>query len=93
MIAGWYKEEITSIKKNEYIQYRVVKSIPNVNQDFTEIRFKEIEDNRVEVIWTIDIEVPVPLVGSLFNQLAGKMSSVLYGTIINAGKKEIERGL
>lgn len=90
MIAGWYQEEITEVKDNEYIRYRVNKSFPAVKQDFTEIRFERTAAGTVRVVWTIEIEVPGKF-GSKFAKLAGKMASALYGTIISAGKKWIER--
>jgi hypothetical protein len=91
MIAGWYREEITAVKENEYIQYRVIKSFPSVRQDFTEIRFRKIGNAQIEVIWTIEIEVPVPGIGKAMGKAAGKMAGTLYGTIMTAGKKELEK--
>jgi hypothetical protein len=90
MIAGWYQEEITEVKENEYIRYRVNKSFPKVKQDFTEISFEKTEAGTVRVVWTIEIEVPGKL-GSKLAGFAGKMAGTLYGTIISAGKKQIER--
>lgn len=90
MIAGWYQEEITDVSENEYIRYRVNKSWPNVRQDFTEIRFEKTETGTVRVVWTIEIEVPGRL-GPALAGPAGKMARTLYGTIISAGKKQIER--
>lgn len=49
MIAGWYFEEITAVKKDEYIQYKVNKSLPKVRQDFTEIYFESIRHDRTKV--------------------------------------------
>lgn len=91
MIAGWYKEEITDVKEDEYIRYRVQKSFPSVRQDFTEILFQKIGEHSVEVVWTIDIEVPVPGIGKALTKMSGKMAGTLYGTIINAGKKSLEQ--
>ncbi len=90
MIAGWYKEQITEVKEDDYIRYRVLKSFPSVRQDFTEIQFKQETENTTEVTWTIDIEVPVPVVGKVLGKAAGKMAGTLYGTIMKAGKKELE---
>lgn len=90
MIAGWYNEEITDVKEDEYIQYRVLKSFPSVRQDFTEIRFEKIGENRVLVTWTIDIEVPVPGIGKAMTKQGGRMAGTLYGTIMTAGKKDLE---
>ncbi|MEE8885826.1 MAG: SRPBCC family protein [Eubacteriales bacterium] len=89
MIAGWYQEEITEVKENEYIRYRVNNSFPKVKQDFTEIRFENTPEGTVRVTWTIEIEVPGKL-GSKLDGPAGKMAGTLYGTIIRAGKKQIE---
>lgn len=90
MIAGWYQEEITEVKENEYIRYRVNRSFPAVKQDFTEIRFENTKAGTVRVTWTIEIEVPGKL-GAKLTGPAGKMARTLYGTIIRAGKKQIER--
>ncbi|MGI6212563.1 MAG: SRPBCC family protein [Anaerovoracaceae bacterium] len=90
MIAGWYQEEITDVKENEYIRYRVNKSFPSVKQDFTEIRFESTAAGTVRVVWTIEIEIPGKF-GSKLAGPAGKMARTLYGTIISAGKKQIER--
>ncbi|MGI6217546.1 MAG: SRPBCC family protein [Coriobacteriales bacterium] len=90
MIAGWYQEEITDVKENECIRYRVNKSFPEVRQDFTEIHFEETAAGTVRVVWTIEIEVPGKL-GSRLAEPAGKMARTLYGTIISAGKKQIEK--
>lgn len=91
MIAGWYKEEITDVKENESIQYRVLNSFPKVRQDFTEISFREIESDKVLVTWTIDIEVPIPGLRKPLTSFAGKMAGTLYGTILKAGKKDLEK--
>ena len=90
MIAGWYQEEITEVKENEYIRYRVNKSFPKVRQDFTEIRFESTGNGTVRVIWTIEIEVSGKF-GSKLTGSAGRMAGKLYGTIISAGKKQIEQ--
>lgn len=90
MIAGWYQEEITELKDNEYIRYRVNKSFPAVKQDFTEIRFEKTPADTVRVVWTIEIEIPGRL-GSKLAAPAGAMARTLYGTIISAGKKQIEK--
>lgn len=91
MIAGWYKEEITDVKEDEYIRYRVQKSFPSVRQDFTEIRFQKTGENSVGVTWTIDIEVAAPGIGKALTKQAGSMAGTLYGTIMTAGKKELEK--
>lgn len=91
MIAGWYKEEITDVREDEYIRYRVQRSFPSVRQDFTEIRFEETGKNTVEVTWTIDIEVPAPVIGKALTKMSGNMAGTLYGTIMTAGKKDLER--
>lgn len=90
MVAGWYQEEITEVKENEYIRYRVNKSFPSVKQDFTEIRFERMPSGTVKVVWTIEIEIPGKLGGKLTGP-AGNMARTLYGSIIRAGKKQIER--
>lgn len=90
MIAGWYQEEITAVKENEYIRYRVNRSFPSVRQDFTEIRFEK-QGGAVLVTWTIDIEVPAPGIGKAMTGAAGKMAGTLYGTIMSAGKKALEK--
>lgn len=90
MVAGWYFEEITAVKKNEYIQYKVNKSFPAVKQDFTQIYLESIDKEQTKVTWTIDISVPTPLGQGFLNKLAGKMAGILYKTILNAGAKELE---
>lgn len=90
MIAGWYEEEITDVKEKEYIRYRVVRSFPKVRQDFTEIRFQRLPSGLIQVDWVIEIEVPGRFSDSL-SKSAGRMARTLYGTIIHAGRKEIER--
>ena len=90
MVAGWYQEEITDVSENEYIRYRVIRSFPNVRQDFTEIRFEETAGGTVMVTWTIEIEVPGRF-GQVLSGPAGGMARALYGTIIGAGKRQLER--
>ena len=90
MIAGWYQEEITDVKENAYIRYRVIQSFPRVRQDFTEIRFTEVRENLIKVEWIIEIEVPGRFSASL-SKSAGKMAARLYGTIITAGRRQIEK--
>lgn len=89
MIAGWYSEEITAVKKDKFIQYRVVKSVPSVRQDFTEIAF-EVTSSGTKVTWTIDVDVPLPLLNKPMTGFAGQMAKTLYRTILKAGKKELK---
>ncbi|MGX7112663.1 SRPBCC family protein [Gemella cuniculi] len=93
MIAGWYFEEITDVKKDIYIRYKVNRSFPTVRQDFTEIAFKKIDEKTTKVTWIIEIEVPTPVGKKLANRLAGKMAKTLYKTILTAGKKELEKSM
>lgn len=90
MIAGRYIEEITEVERQQYIRYRVSRSFPRVRQDFTEIQFTAVRPQITRVTWTIEVEVPMPFIGKGLNRLAGKMAEVLYRTILNAGKKELE---
>jgi uncharacterized membrane protein len=90
MIAGWYEEEITEVKENEFIRYRVRRSFPKVIQDFTEIHFQKISSDTVRVDWMIEIEVPGKI-GRVMTGPAGRMAAALYGTIIKAAQKEFER--
>ncbi|WP_164683181.1 SRPBCC family protein [Streptococcus hyointestinalis] len=89
MIAGWYSEEITAVEKDKFIQYRVVKSVPSVRQDFTEIAFEETSSG-TKVTWTIDVDVPLPLLNKPMTGFAGQMAKTLYRTILKAGKEELE---
>ncbi|MFS1663803.1 SRPBCC family protein [Streptococcus sp. zg-JUN1979] len=89
MIAGWYFEEITAVSYQRFIRYRVIKSFPKVRQDFTEIAFVEGADG-VLVRWTIDVEVPIKLIGKGLSELAGKVAGLLYRSIIRAGKRVLE---
>lgn len=93
MIAGWYHEEITDVKDNSYIRYRVTQSFPAVRQDFTEISFSITPSGKTRVIWMIEIGVPLPWAGvqKILNRAAGKMAGTLYNTILTAGRKELER--
>ncbi|HFI0256665.1 TPA: SRPBCC family protein [Streptococcus suis] len=90
MIAGWYREEITAVKPNQSICYKVNRSFPAVRQDFTEIAFEKIAERQTKVTWTIEIEVPTPVGQRLANRLAGKMAKILYATILRAGKRTLE---
>lgn len=90
MIAGRYFEEIIEVEEQRYIRYRVNRSFPAVRQDFTEIRFDVVDPHITRVTWTIEVEVPVPIIGKGLNYLAGKMAGILYRTILTAGKKELE---
>ena len=86
MIAGWYAEEITELAVNRFIRYRVNRSLPAVKQEFTEIAFSALEKKLTKVIWTIEIEVPTPLLQKPLNHLAG----TLYQSILKAGKRALE---
>lgn len=90
MIAGWYAEEITQVETNQFIRYRVNRSLPAVKQDFTEIRFEALDEDWTQVTWTIEIEVPAPFFQKALNKVAGKMAGTLYQTILKAGKKALE---
>lgn len=90
MVVGWYSEEITDVKFNSYIRYRVNKSFPAVKQDFTEIAFEELGKNQTKLVWTIELKVPLPVIGPVMTQLGGQMAKLLYKTIMIAGKKELE---
>lgn len=91
MIAGWYREEITAVSLNHLISYKVKHSFPAVRQDFTEIAFEKIAEQKTKVTWTIEIEVPSPFDQKWLNALAGKMAATLYQTILKAGQKELEK--
>ena len=91
MIAGWYREEITAVSPNQSICYKVNRSFPAVRQDFTEIAFEKIAEQRTRVTWTIEIEMPSPFGQKWLNALAGKMAATLYQTILQAGQKELEK--
>ncbi|WP_137601299.1 SRPBCC family protein [Paucilactobacillus nenjiangensis] len=91
MLAGWYQEEITEFVPNEIIQYRVLKSFLPVKQDFTEMKFEKVSRGTM-VTWTIDIDVLIPIIGPILTQAAGKLAAGLYGSILTAGKKVLERG-
>ncbi len=90
MIAGWYAEEITELAVNRFIRYRVNRSLPAVKQEFTEIAFSALEKKLTKVIWTIEIEVPTPLLQKPLNHLAGKIAGTLYQSILKAGKRALE---
>ncbi|HFU4463935.1 TPA: SRPBCC family protein [Streptococcus suis] len=90
MIAGWYREEITAVSPNHSISYKVNRSFLAVHQDFTEIAFEKIAEQKTGGTWTIEIEVPTPVGQKLANRLAGKMAKTLYATILRAGKHALE---
>lgn len=90
MIAGWYAEEITSVRVNQSICYKVNRSFPSIRQDFTELTFEETENGRTRVTWTIEIEVPILVGQRVVNRLAGRMARILYTTILTAGKRSLE---
>lgn len=91
MIAGWYWEEITEVKMDQFIRYRVNRSFPAVRQDFTEIAFEKVGPSQTRVTWTIEIEVPTPFAKKTLNKMSGRMAATLYRTILRAGKRELER--
>ncbi|MGC4440692.1 hypothetical protein ABXW85_17695, partial [Streptococcus suis] len=66
-----------------------VKSVPSIRQDFTEIAF-EVTSLGTKVTWTIDVDVPLPLLNKPMTGFAGQMAKTLYRTILKAGKKELE---
>lgn len=86
MIAGWYHEQITEVKKDDFIRYRVQKSFPKVKQDFTEIKFIPISKLSTKVIWTIEVGMP----STLLANIAGKMAKILYATIMSSAKRRLE---
>lgn len=90
MIAGWYQEEITEITSNEMIRYRVNRSFPPVQQDFTEISFESLSQDKTRVTWTIEIAFKSPLGQEFLSELAAKMAKILYRTILKAGKRALE---
>lgn len=92
MLAGWYFEEITAVVSEQQIDYRVVSSFPPVRQDFTRIMFTELRFGQVKVTWQIELSVK-PFSSKRLDRLAGKMARLLYQTILDAGKKALERSL
>ncbi|MEY8661909.1 SRPBCC family protein [Ligilactobacillus faecis] len=92
MLAGWYFEEITAVVSEQQIDYRVVSSFPPVRQDFTRIMFTELSFGQVKVTWQIELSVK-PFSSKRLDRLAGKMARLLYQTILDAGKKALERSL
>lgn len=90
MIAGWYHEEITEVTSNEMIRYRVNRSFPPVQQDFTEISFESLSQDKTRVTWTIEITFKSPLAQEFLSELAAKMAKFLYRTILKAGKRALE---
>lgn len=86
MVAGWYHEQITTVRPNSYIRYRVQRSIPKVTQDFTEINFKKINPEQTKVTWIIEVGMPT----WTLTKIACKMAKTLYATILTAGKKQLE---
>lgn len=89
MIAGWYFEEITDVKENHSINYKVNNSFPKVKQDYTEIQFKELSDKEIQVTWIIEIEVPTPIFRNFFTNVGANMAVRLYGSILKVAKKEL----
>ena len=90
MIARWYNEEITKVVTGKKIDYRINQSFPPVQQDFTEIFFESIHDNKTKVTWIIDIEVPASFMTKPMTAFGGFMAKNLYGTIMNASKRKLE---
>lgn len=91
MIAGWYFEEITSVKENHFINYKVNNSFPKVKQDYTQIQFKELSDKEIQVTWIIEIEVPTPIFKSFLTNAGANMAAKSYGSILKVAKKELEK--
>lgn len=90
MIAGWYREEITDVQVNKSIRYRVLRSVPPIRQEFTELAVESIGPQQTSVTWTIELEVVTPIGKRLLNRLAGQMAKLLYATILKAGKDALE---
>ena len=86
MIAGWYQEEITAVAPQKFIRYKVNRSFPQVQQNFTEIAFEPLDQGHTRVTWVINIAVKP----AFLTNLGGKMAATLYGTIIKAAKKSLE---
>lgn len=86
MVAGRYHEKITEVGQDDFVRYVVIDSFPKVKQPFTEIRLSDWDDGETLVIWTIDIDAGM---GTAF---AGFMAKRLYGTIMDAAKRELGRG-
>lgn len=87
MIAGWYSEVITQRQPDRLIQYRVLKSLPKVRQDFTQISFTPLNENLTHVEWTVELELPTHWLANL----AIKTAHRLYHSILMAGKKNLEK--
>ncbi|MDO5750927.1 MAG: SRPBCC family protein [Rothia sp. (in: high G+C Gram-positive bacteria)] len=94
MIAGWYREEITAAVPGKHIDYRVVRSIPAVSQEFTRIHC-EAQGSGTLVTWTIELQVPLPAIlpaalGSAMTKAGARMAGILYGSIMGAAARALE---
>lgn len=86
MVAGRYHEKITEVGQDDFVRYVVIDSFPKVKQPFTEIRLSDGDGGETLVTWTIDIDAGM---GTAF---VGFMVKRLYGTIMDAAKRELGRG-
>lgn len=87
MAAGWYREAITAVEPNRFIRYRVLRSFPRVKQKFTEIAFTPAPNGTTRVTWTVELQT----VPALITPVGAKLAKLLYGTILRAGKRALER--
>lgn len=88
VMAGWYREEITAVEANRFIRYRVLRSFPRVQQEFTEIAFTPAPNGATRVTRTVELQTTP----ALLTPIGAKLAEQLYSTILRAGKRALEAG-
>lgn len=92
MVAGWYREQITTTVPGREIRYRVLRSLPPVRQDLSRITLTDLGtpgQPLTQVRWEVEVEVKVPLVGRLLTRASAPVASALYSTILAAAERHL----
>ncbi|MBS7578368.1 MULTISPECIES: hypothetical protein [unclassified Enterococcus] len=88
-VAGLFKEEIVSVKKQQEIHYKVYQSFPKVIQDNNIIYFQAISSKETQINWSIELSVKAGCLSEFLTKVGGKLASELYDSILNASQKEL----
>lgn len=92
MAAGWYREQITGTVPGRQIDYRVLRSVPPVRQDYSRIILTDRpggDGPLTHARWEAEVHVLAPLIGGAATRLSAPVASALYGTILGAAERAL----
>lgn len=87
---GWttLEEDIVAFRAPHLMEYHIVKSFPwKVNHKLGRITLED-QGDKTKVIWISKFELPLPIVGRLFEKMAGQMFAKGFASILKAIERE-----